>query len=110
MAVVGKHTVRIAGHRALIREGQVYEDTDPVVEARPDLFESPEEYQRRKARPQSTAELGQLSMSARRRPQGVETARSAPGESRVIDYPCPDCGERFTSERAVKTHVKKAHG
>lgn len=115
MAVVGKATCRVAGFRAMVRGGKVYEDDDPIVQARPDLFEDPEAYQRRKARPQSTAELGQRSMSARRRrppAEATETARSAPGEKRDLDYPCPEqgCDERFTSERAAKAHAKKAHG
>lgn len=112
MPVVAKETYRVAGFRQLVRAGKVYEDNDPVVVARPDLFESPESHQRRKARPQSTADLGERSMSARRRP--VETARSAPGEGQPVAFPCPNrdthqCDRTFGSAAAAKTHASKAH-
>ncbi|MGH3942628.1 MAG: hypothetical protein ACRDTG_29195 [Pseudonocardiaceae bacterium] len=115
MAVVGKATVRVAGPRgagSLIREGKVYDDDDPLVTARPDLFEDPEDHQRRKARPRSTADLGRRSMAARGLAAGTETARAAPGEARELPYPCPatDCEWRGTSERALKAHTTKAHG
>lgn len=111
MSVVGKATCRVAGFRQLVKAGKVYEDNDPIVKARPELFEEPEQHQRRKARPTNTAELGQRSMAGRH----VESARSAPGEERTVDFPCPDkegtgCAETFGSVRAAKIHAKKAHG
>lgn len=111
MAVVGKSTVRVAGARQLIHEGGMYDERDPVVVARPELFESPEEHQRRKAKPTNTAELGRRSMSARNLAAPVESATANPGEPRDITYSCPADGCDFvgTSERAVKTHHTKAH-
>lgn len=111
MSVVAKQTCRVAGSRQLVRAGRVYEDDDPIVKARPELFESPEDHQRRKARPTSTADLGSRSMAARGR---VETARSAPGEAQPVEFPCPNrdsdgCQRTFSSVTAAKTHAGKAH-
>lgn len=115
MPVVAKASCRVAGKRSktMVVKGKVYDDDAPIVRARPELFEPAEEHQRRTSKPRGTPDLGQRSMSARaRRTTAVETARSAPGEKRDIDYPCPDdnCDWSGTSERAVKIHTKKAHG
>jgi hypothetical protein len=92
----------------------VYDDNDPIVKARPDLFESPTDYQQRKARPQSTAELGDRSMSARHANAAAETARSAPGEEQPTRFPCPKrdeagCTEMFDTIRGAKAHGRQAH-
>jgi hypothetical protein len=114
MPVVGKATVRVAGHRQVVKGGKVYADDDPIVQDRPDLFESPEDYQRRKARPQSTAEMADRSMSGRGVNASVETARSAPGEEQPVRFPCPkrddaDCVETFDTVRGAKAHARQAH-
>ena len=114
MPVVAKVTCRVAGYRQLVKAGKLYTDDDPIVKARPDLFESPEDYQQRKARPQSTAELGERSMSARRANAAAETARSAPGDEQSVKFPCPKrdetgCDKTFDTIRGAKAHGKAAH-
>lgn len=114
MPVVAKVTCRVGGYRQLLKAGKVYADDDPIVKARPDLFESPEDYQKRKARPQSTAEMGERSMSARGVNAAVETARSAPGEEQPTQFPCPKrdelgCTETFETVRGAKAHARQAH-
>lgn len=114
MPVVAKATCRVAGSRQLVKAGKVYADDDPVVASNPDLFESPAEYQKRKSRPQSTAELGDRSMSARRANAAAETARSAPGEEQPTTFPCPTrddtgCGQTFDTIRGAKAHGRQAH-
>lgn len=114
MPMVAKATCRVAGHRQLVKAGKVYTDDDPIVKGRPDLFESPEEYQKRKARPQSTAEMGDRSMSARHANAAAETARSAPGEQQPTRFPCPKrddlgCTETFDTVRGAKAHGRQAH-
>lgn len=114
MPVVAKATVRVGGYRQMLKAGKLYADDNPIVEARPDLFESPEDYQARKARPQSTAEMGERSMSARHVNAEVETARSAPGEQRDVKFPCPTkeatgCESTFDTIRGAKAHAKQAH-
>lgn len=113
MPVVAKATCRVAGSRQLLKAGKVYTDDDPMVKARPDLFESPQEYQQRKARPQSTAELGDRSMSARGA-NAAETARSAPGDEQPVAFPCPTrdatgCDQTFDTIRGAKAHGRQAH-
>lgn len=110
--LVAKVTCRVAGSEQMLRSGKLYADDDPIVAANPSLFESPEDYQQRKQRPQSTAELGERSMMNHR--GGVETARSAPGEHQPVEFPCPNrdsdgCAETFRSGHAAKTHAGKAH-
>lgn len=112
MPVVAKATCRVAGSRQLVKAGKVYADDDPIVKSRPDLFESPEDYQQRKARPQSTAEMGDRSMSSRR--MNAETARSAPGEEQLTAFPCPKrdetgCTDTFDTIRGAKAHGRQAH-
>lgn len=112
MPVVAKATVRVAGHIQMLKSGKLYDDDDPIVKDRPDLFESPEEYQRRKSRPQSTAELGERSMLNHR--SAVETARSAPGEERAVAFPCPKrdeekCDKTFTTAAGAKAHASRVH-
>lgn len=118
-SVVAKSTVRLAGRRSMLHEGNVFDENDPVVKERPDLFESLEAHRARKARPTSTVDLGERSMSARRsaakqatEPAPVEEATAAPGQVRDISHPCPEEGCDFvgTSERSMKTHKTKAHG
>jgi hypothetical protein len=109
---VAKATVRIAGSDQLLKAGKLYEDDDPAVVANPDLFESPEEHQVRKQRPQSTAELGERSMM--NHGSGVETARSAPGEQRDVAFPCPTrdetgCEQTFETVRGAKAHARQVH-
>lgn len=114
MPMVAKATCRVAGYRQLVKGGKVYTDDDPIVKARPDLFESPEDYQQRKARPSSTAEMGERSMSARHVNASVETARSAPGDEQPVSFPCPKrddtgCTETFETIRGAKAHARQAH-
>lgn len=114
MPVVAKATCRVGGYRQLLKAGKVYTDDDPIVKARPDLFESPEDYQQRKSRPQSTAEMGQRSMSARHANAAAETARSAPGEQQPVSFPCPKrddlgCTDTFETIRGAKAHARQAH-
>lgn len=115
MPVVAKQTCRIAGKRAktLIVKGRVYGDDDPVVRARPELFEPVAKHQQRTTPPRGTPELGNRSMSARKRgtsADAVETARAAPGEQRDMRYSCTVDGcNGHTSERAAKNHAKKAN-
>lgn len=111
MAVVAKATCRVAGYVQMLKAGQLYDENDPVVKARPELFESPEDYQRRKQRPQSTADLGERSMLNHR---PVETARSAPGDVQAVEFPCPakdstGCDRTFSSIQGAKTHAGQAH-
>ena len=102
MAVVGKKTVFIAGHRAPIVGGKVYEDDDAIVRERPWLFESAEDYAHRKRRPLSTVDLGGRSMTARR----VEQATAAPGEKRDVDLSCKedDCDFVARSPAGLTKH------
>jgi hypothetical protein len=114
MPVVAKATVRVGGYRQMLKAGKVYTDDDPIVKERPDLFETPEEYQLRKSRPQSTAEMGDRSMSARHANAAAETARSAPGEQQPTRFPCPKrddagCTETFETIRGAKAHGRQAH-
>lgn len=111
MSVVAKKTCRVGGFRQLVKEGSVFDDKDPVVRAHPELFESPEEYQRRTTRPRSTAELGARSMSARGQ---IETARSAPGEERDVEFPCPTrdetgCDKTFKTPGGAQSHASQVH-
>lgn len=108
MPVVAKATVRVAGQRQLIIAGRLYADDDPVVDSHPDLFESTEEYRRRKAKPRSTADLGSRSVSAWR--TAVETATAEPGEKRDIGHRCLECGHVSTSERGLRVHISRNHG
>lgn len=114
MSKVAKATCRVAGSRELLRAGKLYQDDDPVVLAHPDLFESPEDYQQRKARPKTTADMGDRSMSARHANAAAETARSAPGEEQPTQFPCPkrdetDCRQTFDTVRGAKAHARQAH-
>lgn len=79
MAVVAKITGKVAGTRQMIREGTSYPDDHPVVKARPELFESADDYLARNRRPTNTADL---------RP--VERATAAPGEKRATKRPKKD--------------------
>lgn len=79
-----------AGKRAVhLQKGKPYDDNEPIVKARPDLFEDPAEHQRRTARPTSTADLGERSMSARKMnvERNIEQATQAPGEKRDVKIP-----------------------
>lgn len=82
MPKVAKTTCRVAGFRSMLQRGKVYEDNDPIVKARPDLFEAPESFARRTAQATNTDELGAKSMSARGKEQPVERATAEPGEKR----------------------------
>lgn len=112
MSVVAKETVRIAGHRQLIIKGELYDESSPVVRERPDLFERPDEHQRRVTPPQNTAELGVKSMSARDRSRNIEDASAEPSSARSVTMKCsvPGCGFESTSERGMKAHRTKVHG
>lgn len=83
MPVVAKETVRVAGYVDLVRKNAVYDDNDPVVKARPDLFESADNAALRHQRPKTTADLAHRSMSSR----GIEKATAAPGEKRNVRVP-----------------------
>lgn len=117
MSVVAKATCRVAGPKAksMIVKGKVYDENSPIVKARPELFEPVEDYQRRASRPRGTQDLGNRSMSARKRrapaADAVETARQAPGEKRAMDYPCEveGCDWSGTSVRSLKIHRTKVH-
>lgn len=89
MSVVAKSTVRVAGTRAMVIKGKVYDDNDAVVKANPSLFESPEAYAKAEARPTNTEQLGRKSMSARKRKTDdtVEEATATPGEKRTVRKP-----------------------
>lgn len=82
MPVVAKTTCRVAGYRTMLQKGKVYEDGDPIVKARPELFEAPDSFARRTAPATNTEELGAKSMSARKKEQPVERATAEPGEKR----------------------------
>jgi hypothetical protein len=85
MVVMAKQTMRVAGYRHVITKGAVFDDDAEVVRARPELFETPDEYAIRNRKPTNTAELGKRSMSAR-----VERATAAPGEKRNVKRPKKD--------------------
>lgn len=85
MPKVAKTTCRVAGFRAMLQKGKVYEDNDPVVKARPELFQDPVDHARQVAKPTNTDELGSRSMSARKKKKSdVEQATAAPGEQRNV--------------------------
>lgn len=84
MAVVAKETCRIAGFRAMVVKGAVYDDNDPVVKAAAWLFDTPDGAATAAKKPQNTDELGERSMSARKRTTDVEQATKAPGEKRNV--------------------------
>lgn len=109
---VAKVTCRVAGSEQLVKSGKLYADDDPVVSANPSLFESPEEHQLSKQRPQSTAELGDRSMMNHHSP--VETARSAPGAVQDVDFPCPTrqetgCDKTFKTPGGALSHASQVH-
>lgn len=68
--VIATTTARVAGTgpRVFVRKGDTYDSSDPVVKANPSLFASPDDYAEQEARPTNTAELGDRSMSARKKP------------------------------------------
>lgn len=84
MAKIAKETARVGGFRTMVVKGNSYDDDDPMVKAVPSLFETPADAQKRQHRPQSTAELGDRSMSSRK----VEKATHAPGEKRDVSKTC----------------------
>lgn len=91
MQVVAINTFRVAGTRELVTKGHLYDADAAVVKANPSLFEKPEEHQKRTTPPKDTNELGERSMSARKKrsklqkqvDEVVEQATAAPGEKRA---------------------------
>ncbi|HWH31202.1 MAG TPA: hypothetical protein VNU01_00880 [Egibacteraceae bacterium] len=87
---VARITGRVAfgtGRSVRLKAGDQFPDDDPIVKARPELFESPESYVARTRKPRTTAELGSRSMSARKmiaEQAEVEQATAAPGEKRDV--------------------------
>lgn len=103
--VVAKTSANAAGVR--ITAGNTYEVDDPrvgpVIKGHPDLFWTPEEAAKAQHRPQSTAELGELSMSARGQ---VEKATAEPGEVRDTGHPCEECGKVAKSAAGLAAHQR----
>lgn len=109
MPVVAKETCRVGGFRDMVHKGRIYDDDADVVLAHPSLFESAEDHRKRVATPKDTNELGERSMSARKRV--IEKATAAPGEVRDISYDCPEdgCDYSGTSEHGLKVHRGRNH-
>lgn len=82
MPKIAKDSARVAGFRDMVLKGSVHADDDPVVKAAPWLFADPADHAEATKPRRSTADLGETSMSSRKRDDPVEAATAAPNEKR----------------------------
>lgn len=110
------------GYPRVIRHGQTFPEDDPIVQSRPQLFETFTEHDER------VAEMRAAIQAPRTQQRPVERTTAAPGEARPVSPPkepkpgdapefelvedgfkCPQCEFTSRSEHGVRIHQRKAH-
>lgn len=104
--VIAKSTFR--SPHGMVAKGAPYDSSDAVVKAYPGEFDTPGDYVVRTKVPTSTADLGDRSMSTRKR-RKRKSEKATADEVRDTTYSCEDCDFTTTSERGIAIHRGATH-